>query len=338
MKYAPSSNDAVLPSAQVSHSVLHPDWIAAQVRARYPVSGDVSCFLLYRGMNDVYLVQDAAAKYALRVWRKTYREPDDVAYELGFLDFLREKGFPASVAVPQHDAALYFKADTPEGVRAVAMYDWAPGVKFGERLSTETAFRIGAAFAQMHLAGYAWAGPDHQFTTKTAKDYNICMPALVDFVYDRPDDLRDYPVIAANLDRRLDELAASGRVPLGVCHRDFHPSNVHVADDGAITLLDFDAAGEDFLMQDVKNFVWGNLFYGFDPAYGTAFEDGYQSVRPFTPEEVEAGEIFLMAKALRLVAGMAHSSTAVGRGTLRFRNLDWLGDYIKTRARAAGLL
>lgn len=338
MKYALSSTETRLPTAQVSHSVLHPDWIAAQVRARYPVTGEVSCFLLYRGMNDVYLVQDANAKYALRVWRKTYREPDDVAYELGFLDFLRQRGFPASVAVLQHDGALYFKAQTPEGVRAVAMYDWAPGVKFGERLSVETAHRIGAAFAQMHLAGYEWAGSDHTFTTKTAKDYNICMPALVDFVYDRPDDLHDYPIIAANLDKRLDELAASGNVPLGVCHRDFHPSNVHVAEDGTITLLDFDAAGEDFLMQDVKNFVWGNLFYGFDPAYGTAFEDGYQSVRPFTPEEIEAGEIFLMAKALRLVAGMAHSSTAVGRGTLRFRNLDWLGDYIKTRARSAGLL
>ncbi len=91
-------------------------------------------------------------------------------------------------------------------------------------------------------------------------------------------------------------------------------------------------------MQDVQNFVWGNLFYGFDPKIGEAFEAGYESVRPFTPEEKDATEVFLMAKCLRLVAGMAHSSTAVGRGTLRFRNLDWLGDYIKTRARAAGLL
>ncbi|WP_240345104.1 hypothetical protein [Novosphingobium sp. THN1] len=114
MKYALSSAESVLPAAQVSHSVLHPDWIAAQVRARYPVNGEVTCFLLYRGMNDVYLVQDATAKYALRVWRKTYRDPDDVAYELGFLDFLRERGFPASVAVPQRDGALYFKADTPK--------------------------------------------------------------------------------------------------------------------------------------------------------------------------------------------------------------------------------
>ena len=326
-----------LPVAQVSHSVLHPDFIAAEVARRYPMAGEISCWLLYRGMNDVYLLKDDNARYALRVWRQTYRDVDDVAYELNFLDFLRQNKFAASVPVPQHDGSLYFKVSSPEGPRALAMYDWAPGRKFGECLSEETAFRIGALFAEMHLKGLEWAGPDHRFSSSTAKDYNICMPALIDFVYDRPDDLRDFPLIAARLDERLDALAASG-LPMGVCHRDFHPSNVHVDDDGRITLLDFDAAGEDFLMQDVKNYVWGNLFYGFSPSYGEAFENGYQSVRPFTAEEVANGDLFLMAKALRLVAGMAYSSEAVGRGTLRFRNLDWLGDYIRTHARSAGLL
>ena len=91
-------------------------------------------------------------------------------------------------------------------------------------------------------------------------------------------------------------------------------------------------------MQDVKNYIWGNLFYNFSPAYGEAFEAGYQTVRPFTAAEVENSELFLLAKAFRLVSGMAHSSSSVGRGTLRFRGLDWLGDYIKTRARATGLL
>lgn len=337
MNYVTSLLESGLPVADISHSVLHPAFIAREVAARFPINGNVDAFLLYRGMNDVYLVQDADTKYALRVWRKSYRDVDDVAYELDFLAFLQERGFNASVAVPQHDGSLYFKVATPEGPRAIAMYDWAPGRKFGEMLSEETAFQIGADFAKMHLLGLEHAGADHTFTSKTAKDYNICMPALLDFVYDRPDDLRDYPIIAANLDAKLDEMAAAG-VPLGICHRDFHPSNVHVNDDGQITFLDFDAAGEDFLMQDVQNFVWGNLFYGFSPSYGTAFENGYQSVRPFTQAEIDATEIFLMAKAFRLVAGMAHSSVAVGRGTLRFRNLDWLGDYIKTRARATGLL
>ena len=337
MNYTASLLESGLPIADISHSVLHPAFIREQVIARFPVSGAVDVFLLYRGMNDVYLVQDRTRKYAVRVWRKTYRDVDDVAYELNFLAFLRGRDFPASCPVPQLDGALYFKVATPEGPRAVAMYEWAEGCKFGDLLSEPMAAEIGAAFARMHLLGLEHAGPGHRFGTANCKDYNICLPALLDFVYDRPDDLRDYAIIAENLDRRLDELAGEG-VPLGICHRDFHPSNVHVTAEGGLMLLDFDGAGEDFLMQDVKNFVWGNLFYGFSPAYGEAFEAGYQSVRPFTRAELENGDLFLAAKAFRLVAGMAESSVAVGRGTLRFRGLDWLGDYIRTHARTAGLL
>jgi len=324
-----------LPMAKVSHSVLHPGFLAEEVSQRYGL-GDVEGFLLYRGMNDVYLIKRGEEKYALRVWRKTYRDVDDVAYEMDFLDFLRQRNFPASVGIPAKDGSLYFKLGSPEGPRALALYDWAPGKKFGEMLDLSVAEKIGAAMAQMHLLGLEWAG-DHKFSTETSKDFLICVPALLDFVYDRPDDLHDYRIIADRLAARLDEMQGED-IPLGVCHRDFHPSNVHVTPDGQITFLDFDAAGEDYLMQDVENFVWGSLFYGFDPGYGEAFKSGYQNVRPFTEAEKANSELFLMAKAFRLVAGMAESSVSVGRGTLRFRNLDWLGDYIKSRARPLGLL
>lgn len=325
-----------LTVARISHSVVDPEFIREEVAHRYDIKGPIESFLLYRGMNDVYLIQGAEERYALRVWRKTYRDVDEVAYELNFLDFLKKRDFPASTALRTRNGDLYFKIAAPEGVRAVALYDWAPGKKFGDRLDIGTAERIGAAFAQMHLLGLEYAG-DHVFSTDNAIRFKVTVPALLDFVYDRPDDLRDYAIIA---ERLADKLVAirSEDLPIGICHCDFHPSNVHVADDGRITLLDFDGTGEDYFMQDVKNFVWGNLFYGFSDAYGEAFERGYETVRPFTEAEKHHGELFLMAKAFRLVSGMAKSSSAVGRGTLRFRNLDWLGDYIKSRARKLGML
>jgi Ser/Thr protein kinase RdoA (MazF antagonist) len=256
--------------------------------------------------------------------------------ELNFLDFLRERGFPASYPFRTHDGELYFKINSPEGVRAVALYSWAPGKKFGDMLDVGTAERIGAAFAEMHLLGREFHG-DKPYSTDNAVRFQVNVPPLLDFVYDRPDDLRDYAIIAERLTAKLIDIQSED-VPMGICHCDFHPSNVHVDEKGTITLLDFDGTGEDYMMQDVKNFVWGNLFYGFSDTIGEGFERGYESVRPFTEAEKNYGELFLMAKAFRLVSGMAHSSSAVGRGTLRFRNLDWLGDYIKTRARPLGLL
>ncbi|PEQ11406.1 aminoglycoside phosphotransferase [Novosphingobium sp. PC22D] len=322
--------------ARITHSVVDPEFINEEVTRRYDLKGPFETFLLYRGMNDVYLVQGAEDRYALRVWRKTYRDVDEVREELDFLEFLKQHDFPASTAFRTRDGELYFKIMTPEGVRAVALYSWAPGRKFGDCLSEETAERIGAAFARMHLLGQEFHG-DKPYGVENALRFQVTVPALLDFVYDRPDDLRDYAVIAEKLGERLTQLQSED-VPMGICHCDFHPSNVHVAEDGTITLLDFDGTGEDFLMQDVKNFVWGNLFYGFPDSIGDAFERGYESVRPFTEAEKANGELFLMAKAFRLVSGMAKASSAVGRGTLRFRNLDWLGDYIKTRARDLGMI
>ncbi|MEZ5498475.1 MAG: phosphotransferase [Steroidobacteraceae bacterium] len=321
--------------ARVSHSVLEAQWLAAEVQRRYRVAGRVVGFLLYRGMNDVYLMQDDDARYALRVWRRSWRDVDAVRYELEFLDFLRQRQFPASTPIRQAAGDLYFKVDAPEGERAVALYTWAPGRKFGEVLDERTAERIGAAFAQMHLLGLEYYG-ERRASTDDAISFMVNVPPLLEFLYDRPDDARFYETLAPRLVERLRVLGRAG-VPMGVCHRDFHPSNVHVDDDQRLTLLDFDAAGEDFLMQDVKNFTWGNLFYGFSPVYAEAFERGYDSVRPFTTLELENQDLFLLAKAFRLVAGMAHSSAAVGRGTLRFRGLDWLGQYIRDRARDCDL-
>jgi Ser/Thr protein kinase RdoA (MazF antagonist) len=328
--------DPSLPLARVSHSVLHPAFIAEQVAQRYDLPEVTGAFLLYRGINDVYLVRAGAQKYALRVWRKTWRSPDDVDTELQFLEFLRQRRFGASTGIRARDGKLYFKAQSPEGPRALALYTWAPGRKFGDCLDEATAARIGAAFAQMHRLGLEYAR-GRAFDTRGISGFGVTVPALLEFVYDRPDDLRDYAVLAQRLPEAL--LALQGEdVPMGICHRDFHPSNVHVADDGGITLLDFDGTGDDYLMQDVQNYVWGNLFYGFSPAYGEAFERGYETVRPFTAAERRHRELFLLAKAFRLVSGMAYSSASVGRGTLRFRNLDWLGQYIRERARPLGLV
>ncbi len=330
----PSSD--ILPMARISHSVMEPAFLASEVAKRYPIVGPVTAFLLYRGMNDVYLVQGSQERFALRVWRKTYRGVDEVATELNFLDYLRSQGFPASAGVRTRDGALYFKLDSPEGPRALALYEWAPGKKFTDQMDIPMAEKIGAQFARMHLHGLDYQG-DRPFAMDNVVRFKVTVPALLDFVYDRPDDLRDYAIICERLAQRLMDIRAEN-VPMGICHCDFHSSNVHVDETGRITLLDFDGTGEDYLMQDVKNFVWGNLFYGFSPDYGTAFERGYESVRPFTDDEKRHGELFLMTKAFRLLAGMAESSAAVGRGTLRFRNLDWLGDYIKSRARPLGLL
>ena len=323
-----------LVNVRISHSVLHADWIAAEAARRYhQLKSGAKAHLLYRGMNDVYLIRGQENRYALRVWRRSWRDVDVVRVELEFLDYLRQRNFPASTPLRTSSGDLYFKVDSPEGARAVAMYTWAPGRKFGEALDEHTAERIGALFAKMHLLGLEYLG-DQQGSTSDIVNFTANVPPLLEFLHDRPEDAKFCEKLAPRLVDRLERIAQEA-VPVGLCHRDFHPSNVHVDEGGQITFLDFDATGHDFLMQDVKNYAFGNLFYDFPSIFAEAFERGYESVRPFTAAERRHSELFLLAKAFRLLAGMAHASIAVGRGTLRFRDLDWFSAYIRARARGS---
>ena len=326
------------PPPAISHSVLNSKYLAYEVARRYPLKGPVKAQLMYRGMNDVYIVSDGDTLYALRVWRANEGRSivEDVAFEVDYLDYLKSRDFPASGAVRANDGSLFFCFDSPEGTRPIALYDWAPGAKFGESLDVGTAERIGALFARMHLLGLEYPGTCPERPAK-GPFYINNIPAVADFVFGRPDDIRDYAILAHNLAARLEGLGGQD-LPSGICHRDFHPSNVHVSPDGVITFLDFDGCCIDYFMQDVQNYVWGNDFYAYPAIYGTAFERGYQTVRPFTADEIANTELFLLSKAYTLISGLSVASNSVGRTTLRFRNLEWFSQTIKARARALGLL
>jgi Ser/Thr protein kinase RdoA (MazF antagonist) len=320
----------------VAHSVLDARALASEVAARYPFAAPVTAQLMYRGMNDVYVVRVGGKRYALRAWRAVWRSLEEVAGELEFLNFLHDRGFPASYPVQQRDGAWFFTLDAPEGVRPLALYEWAHGVKFSEALSVETARRIGEAFGQLHVIGrdFTPAKP-HSLKGRAVSPENL--PWLYELLEGRPDEIADYRKVAAAMTAQFDRLAGSD-LPDGACHGDFHPSNVHVTPDGKLTLLDFDGCGTDYLLQDVANYVFGNDFYGFGADLGQAFLDGYKAERPFTAQEEELYDFFYLSKTFRLISGIARNVNAVGQGSLKYRGLDWFAATIREKARKLGYL
>lgn len=317
----------------VAHSVLDARFLAAEIEQRYGL-GPVAVHLLYRGMNDIYRVDTAAGRYALRTWRATWRSLDEVAGELEYLNFLRANDFPASFPVQACDTSWFFTLEAPEGVRPIALYEWAPGKKFAEALDVTVAARIGGLFAKLHLlgAGFQRARP-HSLKARAVSRDNL--PHLLALLHDRPAERDLYTSLAETMRARFADIADIG-LPDGPCHGDFHPGNVHV-EAGNPVLLDFDGCGTDYYVQDVANYVFGNEFYGFDACYGEAFLTGYRAVRPFTTEEVASFDFFLLSKSMRLLTGLAANVNGVGLGVLRFRDLDWFAATIGRSAAALGL-
>jgi Ser/Thr protein kinase RdoA (MazF antagonist) len=325
-----------LEMAPVTHSTIDADYVGQQVLKHYETKGKVTAQLLYRGINDVYIVRDDTGRRAMRVWRAGTRSIDGVTQELDYLDFLDKHGVPVSKSVPTANGDQYITFNCMEGVRPAVLYTWAPGAKFGDVLDVDTAERIGGAFAKMHLASKDYT-PKQDVQDDPVRGIKGNLKHLLLWVEDRPEDVRDYTKLTETLAERMAGVPSLD-LPRGMCHQDMHPSNVHLARDGTITFLDFDGASIGYWLHDVKNFVFGNEFYRFDPVYGDAFERGYLKVRPYTADEIAASELFLVNKSFRLLGGASAASKSRGRDLLRLRSLDWFAGYIKPRAKALGLL
>ena len=322
--------------APVTHSTIDSDFVGEMAAKHYDLKGAVTAQLLYRGINDVYIVRDDSGRRAMRIWRAGTRSLDGVVQELEFLDFLDGHNVPVSKGLPTRDGGRHIIFNVPEGARPAVLYSWAPGAKFGNVLDVDMAERIGGEFARMQLIAKDYR-PTQKPDVALYSDLHNNLPTLLQWVEDRPDDIADYTRLSDTLSVALEALPNLD-LPRGMCHQDMHPSNVHVTPDGQITFLDFDGCSVGYWLHDVKNFVFGSEFYGFPAIYGDAFERGCLKVRPYTDDEVASQELFLLAKAFRLVGGASRMSKSRGRDLLRLRSLDWFADYIKPRARALGLL
>lgn len=310
----------------IAHSVLAADALAEEVAARYDLGGPVRAQLLFRGMNDVYVVHAGDTRYALRVWRGTWRQMEEVENELAFLNFLRSRNFPASFPVPLANGEWHFTLESPEATRAVALYEWAPGVKVQDDHTVELAREVGRTMARMHILGdeYRPVHPVDLSSGNLMRD----LPDLLALVADRPDDAADYAAFAPKVQAVIDAISQYD-LPVGACHGDLHPGNAHVAPDGTLTMLDFDGCGRGYFLKDIANYVFGSDFYGFPADRGGAFVAGYDEVRPMTADEKRLLDFFVFLKTFQLIAGIARNVNSVGRASLRYRGLGWFAGKVR---------
>lgn len=324
------------PDMRVVHSIVDHEHLVDLLLERYGIDKSAYCELIHRGMNDIYKVADGGSLRACRVWRTGWRSLTDVAYELEFLEHLHTKGIPVANPLRAKDGSFSFVVQAPEGVRSVALFEWAKGHKFGDQPTEQDAFDIGVLFARMHLAGADFKPRKIRYTNRPS-DYLDNLPFLKRLVADRQGDIELYESIAHSLYDRVVALETRD-LPFGPGHGDFHFNNVHVDEDNKITLLDFDNGGEDYLLQDVACYMWANYYGNYDNIFATKFFDGYDSTRPFTKDEREFLDLFIMAKEFRLISGFAKNVNQIGHHPLRYRSLEWFSHSLRNRAEVLELI
>ena len=279
------------------------------VAAQFGLEGPLACRLLNRGFNDCFAVRTGAGeRFVLRLSGQRARGPADVAGETAFLAALDRAGVLVAAAVPRRDGALCASADLPDGTRAAVLFRWAEGRR-PDLDSAADARAEGRTLARLHDAADAW--PDRAAGRQRLDvDHLLRRPlaAIAALDIDAAATQRDLAAFA----ERLAE--AVGRRDPGLSrtrlHGDCHGLNARILESGPrageALFFDFDDGGFGYLAYDLAVHLWAQVSFGRRrQAVWRAFVEGYAAIRPITPADEAAIDLFVPIRHIWLMGEYA---------------------------------
>lgn len=287
--------------------------LALQARAHWPfMTGDV--LEVHQRENVICRVASRHGDCALRLHRPGLRSAEQLVSELEFMAALRKAGIsvpePFETAAGSHVAMI----EHDGGMVQVDLLSWMPGSPLGksrvplafddgeiERLFTG----LGRAVAELHAAASAWVPPPNY--TRPSLDLEGLLgeqPVWGRFWTLSGVDADTLSALAAarhTLHRWLASLAPG--MDYGLIHADVVRENV-ILDKQRFSFIDFDDCGTGFRVYDLATCLVKSRFEPRYVAMEAAMLRGYQSVRTFTAEELQALPLFIAVRALSLVGWM----------------------------------
>ncbi|PDT81788.1 phosphotransferase [Sinorhizobium sp. BJ1] len=269
----------------------------------YVLGSPVSCQLLQRGLNDVYLASvTSSERYVFRLSHHRARGPANVKSETAFLTHLSKLGVPVAAPIPTRDGTFFLQGHAPEGARDGVLFQAING---REPLATDT----GDAWANGKTLGGALYRLDleHLLHRPLARirDSGIVEDAHV---------LSDLGQIA---ERTATAIKAFSNLTWTYCHGDCHGFNSRINGAGEAVFFDFDDGGPGYLASDLAVFLWAQVSFGRSlTAMWAAFVDGYQSIRPITPDDFEGAIRFVIVRHFWLMGEYASRAREWGSNSV----------------------
>ena len=286
-----------------------PRALVAAALERFGLAGDASTEFVRHGENTTYRITAAdGRRFALRINRPGYQSEEAIRSELAWMGSLRESGVRTALAMPGLDGdPLQTVKAADHAARTAVMFEWIDGVPLSAVGGSEPWARLGELMARIHVHGRHWARP--AWFTRPAWDAG----ALVgdEPRWGAPDPLRvfsedDRATLEACRVEVLARLQAIGeeRDRYGLIHADLGFENVLVADDGTVTIIDFDDSGDSWYVYELAS-----ALYAHDRTEGfgerrDALVSGYRRIRELPDELLAELPTFLMARRIQTLGWM----------------------------------
>jgi homoserine kinase type II len=240
-----------------------------------------------------------ARRFILTIY-ETRTDVADLPFFLGLLDHLAARQCPVPRTIHDRDGASY---RLHKG-KALALIEFLPGVSVSEPTAAQ-ARAVGSALAQVHIAAADFPG---------SRENSLGLPAWKQLLGDcgREGLETIHPELGRIVEHELAVLTAHwpSDLPRGVIHADLFPDNVLMLGDRVTGLIDFYFACTDLIAYDfaVMHAAWCFNADGsrFLPELSRALLEGYESVRPLSPEEHAALPLLARGAAMRFLATRAY--------------------------------
>src|SRR6266404_2468915 len=224
------------------------NWLIEQ----YNFEEDCTLSLLRSYTNDVYLVTSSNEKYVLKLYNSVWRTETEILWEVDLTEHLLEKG----VLVPNVLTAKSGKKVVDYNLDGenlfVVVFDYAVGKKPLEPFTPELYYSVGQAAAKLHESSNDFSSQYSrpEWTLEYVIDNSLI--TVKDII--SPETYNFISEFGSKLKTKIKELNEEG-LDWGLIHGDLTLDNLHVDDDGSITLYDFDSSGLGFRAMDLQGWV-----------------------------------------------------------------------------------
>jgi homoserine kinase type II len=266
--------------------------------AGYDIGRVTSCKGIAEGVeNTNYLLQTDRGSFILTLYEKRTRR-DDLPFFLGLMDHLAARGLACPTPLKGRDG----KSLRELCGRPAAIVSFLAGM-WPRRVSAEHCAGLGAAMAEMHLAGA-------DFPMSRPNNLSVAgWRPLFEAERARADEVA--PGLAATIAAELDFLETNWPqdLPSGLIHADLFPDNVFFmhADGGqerVSGLIDFYFACTDTLAYDLAICLNAWCFEAdgaFNATKARLMLASYGRVRPLSADELDALPILARGAAMRFL-------------------------------------
>ena len=271
--------------------------VGADDLGRFLAGYGLGGLLSYKGIaegveNSNFLVHTERGHFILTLYEKRVA-PADLPFFLGLMEHLAARGFLCPVPVRARDGE---SLRTLCG-RPAALITFLEGM-WPRRIQPWHCAEVGAALAQMHLAGadFPMRRPNNLSVGGWRPLFEAC----------RADADSVAPGLADEIAAELDALEAEwpSGLPAGVIHADLFPDNVFFLSERLSGVIDFYFACTDFAAYDLAICLNAWCFEADGALNATKamlLTSGYRRARPLLPQETAALPLLARGSAMRFL-------------------------------------